>query len=117
MERVFELTEIADVPPLVSTTRNGNRHPGLVGSGRANLNNTVIGSASASRPLKRASDICDTSIASRSYICKSLASKDGEANETLAVEDDEDDSYLKNENLESLFSGNSSMISKRFRKE
>jgi hypothetical protein len=47
------------------------------------------------------------------------SSADGESNETMVDEDgdEEEDSFLKNENLEALFSMNSSVNTKRFRKE
>jgi hypothetical protein len=114
IERVLELAKIAEVPPLINT-KGGNKQPGLpVGKVNASLNNTIC--STGSRPLKRASDICDTSLASRSYICKSLGND--ESNMTMNEdEDDEDDCFLKNQDLGALFVNNSSSINKRFRKE
>ncbi len=114
---MLELAKIAEVPPLI-ITKSGNKQPGLpVAKMNLSLNNTVC--SGGSRPLKRASDICDTSIASRSYICKSLGNDDNNLTINQADaddDDDEDDSFLKNQDLGALFV-NSSSINKRFRKD
>ena len=72
------------------------------------------------RSLKRTSDICDNRNYKYKTISNSVNDQDNITNESIAQnaddEDDEDDSFIKNQNLEA-FIVNSSISSKRFKKE
>jgi hypothetical protein len=123
-DKLLAIAHIAELPPIVGT-KNGTKTPGLSYKTHNLPKSTNLSTSSSTKPLKRTSDVSDYS--SRSYISKSISSSNNDESRVDAnamsfnttindqEEEDEDDSFIKNQDLEALCYNNS--LTKRFKKE